>query len=77
MAASDAETARLALEIFAHFETEPGEWLAAGNLLSIAAMNGWDTKAVMASYDHGKALGWFEDGPNGTVTMTPAGRAQL
>ncbi len=40
-------------------------------------MNGWDTKAVMASYEHGKALGWFEDGPNGTVTITPAGRAQL
>ncbi len=77
MAASDAEKARLALDVFAHFETEPGEWLAAGNLLSIAAMNGWDTKAVMASYEHGKALGWFEDGPNGTVTITPAGRAQL
>lgn len=77
MAASDAEKARLALEIFAHFDAEPGEWLATGNLLSIAAMNGWDTKAVMASYEHGKALGWFEDGPNGTVTITPAGRAQL
>ncbi len=40
-------------------------------------MNGWDTKAVMASYEHGKALGWFEDGPNGTRHVHPAGRAQL
>ncbi len=77
MTTGDGEKARLALDVFAHFETEPGEWLAAGNLLSIAAMNGWDTKAVMASYEHGKALGWFEDGPDGTVTITPAGRMQI
>ena len=77
MANSDADKARLALDVFAHFDTEPGELLAAGNLLSIAAMNGWETTAVVASYEHGKALGWFEDGPDGTVTITAAGRAQI
>lgn len=77
MANSDADKARLALDVFAHFDTEPGELLAVGNLLSIAAMNGWETTAVVASYEHGKALGWFEDGPDGTVTITAAGRAQI
>lgn len=77
MATSDADKARLALDVFAHFETEPGELLAAGNLLSIAAMNGWDTKQVLASYEEGRSLGWFADGPDGTVTITQAGIAMI
>lgn len=51
--------------------------LAAGNLLSIAAMNGWDTKQVLASYEEGRSLGWFADGPDGTVTITQAGIAMI
>ena len=43
MSSTDEEKARLVLDIFRHFDTEPGEQLAAGNLLSIAAMNGWQT----------------------------------
>ncbi|MFN3671344.1 MAG: hypothetical protein ACK4VM_05480 [Bosea sp. (in: a-proteobacteria)] len=77
MTTTDTEKAQLALDVFAHFETEPGEWLAAGNLLAIAAMNGWDTKQVLASYEHGRSLGWFEDGPDGTVTITLAGRERI
>jgi len=77
MSSTDAEKARLVLDVFKHFDTEPGELLAAGNLLSIAAMNGWQTTDVAEGYAHGVSLGWFEDGPNGTVLLTPEGFAQL
>jgi len=77
MASTDAEKARLVLDIFRHFDTEPGEPLAAGNLLSIAAINGWLTSDVADGVKHGVALGWFEDGPNGVVMLTPVGFAEL
>lgn len=72
---STEDKARLALDIFKQFDTEPGELIAAGNLLSIAAMNGWPTTEVNDSYRAGVTLGWFEDGPNGTVMLTAKGAA--
>lgn len=77
MSSTDAEKARLVLDVFAHFDTEPGEPMAAGNLLSIAAMNGWKTTDIADGYKHGVSLGWFADGPNGTVMITPAGFAEI
>lgn len=77
MSSTDAEKARLVLDVFAHFDTEVGEQLAYGNLLSIAAMNAWKTTDIADGYKHGVMLGWFEGGPNGTVTITSAGHAQI
>ncbi len=76
MSSTDDEKARLVLDIFRHFDTEPGEQLAAGNLLSIAAMNGWQTTDVNEGYRYGVTLGWFEDGPNGTVMLTAKGAGE-
>jgi hypothetical protein len=77
MSATDDEKARLVLDVFAHFDTEPGEPLAMGNLLSIAAMNGWTTTDIADGFRHGVALGWFEEGPNGTALLTPKGLAEI
>jgi hypothetical protein len=77
MPSTDEEKARLVLNIFRHFDSEPGEPLSAGNLLSIAAMNGWQTTDVNEGFRHGVTLGWFEDGPNGTVMLTAKGAGEV
>ncbi len=77
MSATDEAKARLVLEVFEHFDTEPGEPLAMGNLLSIAAMNGWQTTDIADGFRHGVALGWFAEGPNGTALLTAKGLAEM
>ena len=77
MSSTDAEKTRLVLDVFAHFGTDVGEPLAFGNLLSIAAMNAWETTDIADGYKHGVSLGWFRNGPNGTVMITEEGFAQI
>jgi hypothetical protein len=71
------EKARMALVVFKHFGLRPKETLRVDNFTSFAPRRGWDPGELMEGLEHGKTLGWFEDGPNESTRLTSAGFAAI
>ena len=74
---SPEDKARMALVVFKHFGSRPKDTLRADNFVSFAPRRGWAPEDLMAGLEHGKTLGWFEDGPNESVRLTAAGFANI
>ncbi len=74
---SSEEKGRMALKIFAHFGTRPGEVLLRGNFVAVSADWGWRINDVADGLDYGLKAGWFEGGPNNSVKLTDAGFAAI
>lgn len=71
------KTRGLVLRIFKDFDTRPGEVLMSQNFTAVAAKNGWRNDDIASGIKRGYALGWFEDGPNGTVKLNDSGFAAI
>ena len=74
---SPEDKARMALVVFKHFGSRPKDSLRADNFESFAPRRGWAPEDLIEGLEHGKALGWFEDGPNQSVRITSAGIARI
>ncbi len=67
----------LALDVFRHFETQPGAGLPS-NVLVVAAVRAGKTPLdLRAGIDIGARRRWFTVGPDGFVTLTDLGHDQL
>ncbi len=74
---SPDDMARMALAVFRHFGSRPKDSLRADNFETFAPRRGWAPEDLMAGIEHGKVLGWFEDGPNESVRLTNVGFVQI
>jgi len=74
---SPEDQARMALVVFKHFGSRPKDMLRADNFETFAPRRGWAPEDLMQGLEHGKGLGWFEDGPNGSIRLTAAGFARI
>lgn len=74
---SPDDLARMALTVFKHFGSRPKDALRADNFANFAPRRSWAPEDVLAGVQHGKVLGWFEDGPSDSVRLTSAGYVQI
>ncbi len=77
MATPFQATGRHALNAFKHFNVRAGEVLMRGNFTAYAMSHNIRTDDMSADIAFGYAQGWFEDGLNGTVKLTPEGYKQV
>jgi hypothetical protein len=71
------EKLRMALDIFKHFRTHPGEALLRHNVVALVAKNGWRMDVVTKGIELGHAKGFFEDGSHKSIILTEAGFAAI
>ena len=74
---SPEDKARMALVVFKHFGLRPKESLRIDSFVSFAPRRGWAPEDLAEGLEHGKGLGWFEDGPNQSFRLTATGFANL
>lgn len=71
------DKARMALVVFKHFGSRPKDTLRVDNFSTFAPRRGWNAQDLLEGLEHGKTLGWFEDGPNESTRLTQAGFAAI
>jgi hypothetical protein len=74
---TDDEKLRMALDVFKHFGTRPGEGLMPNNLVATVAKNGWRMDDLKKGIELGYAKGFFENGPNSSIRLTDVGFAAI
>ena len=74
---TEDEKLQMALDVFKHFGTNPGQSLLPHNFITIAVKNDWENLDVIDGVKLGYARGFFDDGPNYEVTLTSNGFAAI
>ncbi len=71
------ENAKLVLTIYKHFRKRSGEVLWRENFQTYVAENSLSQEDVKIGLIYGYEQKWFEDGPNGTIKLTPEGFKEM
>jgi hypothetical protein len=75
--ATDDEKLQMALAVFKHLSPSPGQVLSPYDFLAVAAANSWRNLDVLDGVKAGYTKGFFDDGPNYGVQLTPNGLAAI
>lgn len=67
------ESARVVLQIYAHFNSRPGHVLHLRNFMAVAADRRLQENDVISGLEKGVELGWFEEAGGGSFRLTDAG----
>jgi hypothetical protein len=75
--ATDDEKLQMALAVFKHLSPSPGQVLSPYDFLAVAVTNSWRNLDVLDGVKAGYTKGFFDDGPNYGVQLTPNGFAAM
>ena len=71
------ENGRLVLDIYAHFDSRPGEVLRANNLVAVAARRRIRMSDVQQGLEYAARNGWIEETENGSLRLTERGFKEM
>jgi hypothetical protein len=74
---TDDEKLQMALTVFTHLGSIPGQVLMASDFMALAAIHGWRNLDVLDGVKAGYAKGLFDDGPNYGIQLTANGFAAI
>ena len=67
------ESGKLVLDIYAHFDSRPGDVLRANNLVAVAARRRVRVSDLQQGLDYAVSRGWVEQTENGSLRLTQLG----
>jgi hypothetical protein len=67
------ESARLVLQIYAHFDSRPGHVLRANNFVAVAARRRIPIADIQRGLEYAAGMGWIEETENGSLRLTEQG----
>jgi len=73
---TDEGKLRMALDLFEHFDRQPGQGLLANNITLIAAQKGWRIADIARGLEIGIEREFFESGSH-SIKLTEAGFAAI
>jgi hypothetical protein len=67
------ENGKLVLQIYAHFDSRPGQVLRSNNFLAVAARRRIPTADIQSGLEYAAEMKWIEETENGSLRLTERG----
>jgi hypothetical protein len=71
------ENGRLVLNIYAHFDSRPGDALRANNFVAVAARRHIPIADIQSGLEYAAEVNWIEETENGSLRLTDSGFAAM